>query len=297
MPSAELAQILALLRSRPLLENPAVEQVRAGFEAMMGMFSAPPDVKREELTVAGMAAERLTAPGVEPGRTVLYLHGGGYAIGSVRTHRELAARIGRAARATVLTVDYRLAPENPFPAAIEDATAAYRWLLAEGVEPRRTAIAGDSAGGGLTMATLLALRDARTPLPAAAVCLSPWVDLAGEAATLQTNAALDPVVQKDGLLAMARAYLHGADPKDPHASPLYADLSGLPPLLVQVGKAETLLDDSVRLAARARAAGVDVTLDAWDDMIHVFQAFSMLPEAQRATEAIGAFLRERLAGS
>jgi epsilon-lactone hydrolase len=296
MPSPELAQIVALLRARPVNANPSLPDLRRGFDAMMSLIPVPADVKREALAVAGREAERLTPPDVEPGRAVLYLHGGGYVIGSIQSHRELAARVGRAARAEVLLVDYRLAPEHPFPAAIEDAVAAFRWVLAQGFDRRHVAIAGDSAGGGLTVATLLALRDAGGPLPAAAVCLSPWVDMEGTAASLATNAATDPVVQKDGLLAMARLYLGAADARDPRASPIHADLSGLPPMLVQVGKAETLLDDSVRLAERARAAGVDVTLDPWDDMIHVWQAFSMLPEAHRAVDKIGAFLRERLAG-
>jgi acetyl esterase/lipase len=217
-------------------------------------------------------------------------------IGSIKTHRDLAGRISRAAGARVLNVDYRLAPEHPHPAAVEDATAAYRWLLARDQDPRRLAIAGDSAGGGLTIATLVALRDQDHPLPAAAVCLSPWVDLEGVGDSMKTCADIDPMIQLDHLLQMAKLYLGGLPPRTPLAAPLYADLSGLPPLYIQVGTAETLLDDSNRIAERARKVGVDVTLEPWEDMIHVFQAFApILPEGQQAIDKIGEFLRARWA--
>jgi len=295
MPSPELHQIIALLRSRPVPERPTVASLRQGFEALMAMFPTPADVNRDEITAGHRPAERLRSPGAERGRVVLYLHGGAYAIGSIKSHRSLAARIGRAARAEVLVLDYRLAPEHSFPAAIDDAIAAYRWLLDQGLSPKNLAIAGDSAGGGLAVAALLAIRDAKLPQPGAAVLLSPWVDLAGDGASMQSNAGSDPMIQKEALVAMARHYLHGTDPRHPMASPIYADLTGLPPMLVQVGTAETLLDDSVRLAARAEAGGVEVTLEKWDDMIHVWQAFPSLPEAQRAVERIGEYLREKTA--
>ena len=183
------------------------------------------------------------------------------------------------------------------PTRLSDAeTAAYRWLVGQGVEPGRIAIAGDSAGGGLTLAALLALRDAGDALPAAGVCLSPWVDLEGEGESMTTKADEDPMVQKDGLLQMAAMYLGDADARTPLAAPLHGDLAGLPPLLIQVGTAETLLDDSTRFAAKARAAGVDVELEPWDDMIHVWQAFApMLPEAQEAIDRIGEYIRKRIA--
>jgi len=177
---------------------------------------------------------------------------------------------------------------------VEDATAAYRWLLANGVEPSRLTIACDSAGGGLTVATLVALRDAGQPLPAAGVCLSPWVDLEGIGASMTSNATADAMVQRADLRRMASMYLGNLDPRTPLAAPLYADLSGLPPLLIQVGTAETLLDDSTRLAERARKAGVEVHLEPWKDMIHVWQAFaSILPEGQQAISRIGAFVTQR----
>jgi acetyl esterase/lipase len=224
---------------------------------------------------------------------MLYLHGGGYVVGSIATHRGLAGRLSQAAAARVLLVDYRLAPEHPFPAAVDDAASAYRWLLAQGIESARLVIAGDSAGGGLTIATLVALRDAGVPLPAAAVCLSPWVDLEGSGDSVTTKAAADPLVQKDMLLQLGAWYLAGADPRTPLAAPLYADLRRLPPLLIQVGTAEILLDDATRLAEKATAAGVKVTLESWEDMIHVWQLFApMLPEGQQAIERIGVFVQQ-----
>jgi acetyl esterase/lipase len=224
---------------------------------------------------------------------MLYLHGGGYAIGSIVTHRGLAGRLSQAAAARVLLVDYRLAPEHPFPAAVNDATGAYRWLLAQGIDPARLIIAGDSAGGGLTIAALVAVRDAGMPLPAAAVCLSPWVDLEGSGDSVTTKATADPLVQKAGLLQLAAWYLAGANPRTPLAAPLYADLRDLPPLLIQVGTAEILLDDATRLAEKAIAAGVKVTLEPWEDMIHVWQLFApMLPEGQKAIERIGVFVQQ-----
>ena len=212
------------------------------------------------------------------------------------THRDLVARIARAAGVRALSVEYRLAPENPHPAAVEDSTAAYRWLLGQGLDPARVVLAGDSAGGGLTIATLVALRDAGDPLPAAGVCLSPWVDLEGIGESMTTKAALDPLIQHDGLVKMGRLYLGDLDPHTALAAPLYADLGGLPPLLIQVGTAEALLDNATRVAETASAAGVDVTLEPWDDMIHVWQIFgSMLPEARGAIDRIGDFIRKRSA--
>ena len=296
MASDSLNMIVQMLRAQRTLQEPSVEQMRTGMEAMVQMAPVPADVERVSVTANGVPAEWVSTPGVDPQRVVLYLHGGGYVIGSINTHRDLAQRISRAAAARVLLIGYRLAPEHPHPAAVEDATAAYRWLLAQGVSPAKLAIAGDSAGGGLTVATLVALRDAGQPLPAAAVCLSPWVDLEGLGESMTSKADVDPMVQRGPLLRMAAMYLNGQNPRTPLAAPLHADLRGLPPMLIQVGTAETLLDDSTRLAERARAAGVDVTLDPWDDMIHVWQAFAMLlPEGQQAIDGIGTFIRQRTA--
>jgi acetyl esterase/lipase len=241
-----------------------------------------------------IAAEWLEPPAARGGAALLYLHGGGYVIGSPRSHRHLAAALGAAAGAATLVPEYRLAPEHPFPAAVEDAVAAYRWLLARGVAPGGIAIAGDSAGGGLTVATLLALRDRGLPLPAAGVCISPWVDLTCGGASYASRAASDPIVTQAGIVEMARAYLGAADPRAPLASPLFADLAGLPPLLVHVGSDEVLLDDAVALAERARAAGVAATLEIWPDMIHVWHWFHpMLDEGRKAIAGIGDFVRRR----
>jgi monoterpene epsilon-lactone hydrolase len=294
--SEQHVQLVEMLRAQPIAqEGQSIESMRAGYEGLSAMFPLADDIEREPVTANGVPAEWVSAPGAVPGNVVLYLHGGGYVIGSINTHRDLAARISRASGARVLVIDYRLAPEHPFPAAVEDATAAYRWLLSSGIDPSGIVVAGDSAGGGLTVATLVALRDAGDPLPAAGVCLSPWVDLEGIGASMTSKAEVDPIVQKDLLVLMAATYLDGADPRSPLAAPLYADLAGLPPLLIQVGTAETLLDDATRLAERARAAGVDVTLEPWEDMFHVWQAFAaMLPEGQQAIDRIGAFVREHL---
>ncbi len=272
------------------------QDFRGIFEEMASATPVAPDIKCEKTKAGGVAAEWVCAPNAAADRAVLYLHGGGYVIGSVNTHRDLMSRISRAAGARVLGLDYRLAPENPFPAAVDDAVAAYRWLLGQGLKPNKIAVAGDSAGGGLTVAALLAIRDAKLPAPAAGVCMSPWVDLEGIGESMKTRAAVDPVVQREGLLGMAAAYLGGKNPRTPLAAPLYAELKGLPPLLIQVGNDETLLDDSTRLAEKAKAAGVNVKLEVWPEMIHVWQMFAaFLPEGQQAVEGIGKFVAERTA--
>jgi monoterpene epsilon-lactone hydrolase len=295
MASEQLEAIIQVLRSRPVQEGLTFEEMRANFEQVTSFFPVPADVRCERVDAGGVAGEWIMTPQATAEHVILYLHGGGYTIGSVKTHRELISRVSRAADARVLAIDYRLAPEHPFPAAVEDATAAYRWLLEGGVDPTRIVIAGDSAGGGLTLAALVALRDAGNPLPAAGVCLSPWVDLEGVGESMTTRAEADPIVQREGLLEDAKAYLGDADPRTPLAAPLYADLTGLPSLLIQVGTAETLLDDSTRLAERARSAGVDVVLEPWEDMIHVWHFFaSMLPEGQQAVDRVGEFIREHV---
>ena len=293
MPSPELEMVVAMMRARPDPEILDPVAARASLEALTTMAPMPEDIMCQPLRVGGVPAEWVTAPGAGD-RVVLYLHGGGYVIGSINSHRDLAGRLSRAAGARVLLLDYRLAPEHPFPCAVDDAVAAYRWLLAEGHASRNIAIGGDSAGGGLTLATLVSLRDSGEQLPAAGVCLSPWTDLAGTGESLRTKADADPMVQWNRLAQYVACYLGKQDARAPLASPLYADLRGLPPLLIQVGTAETLLDDATRVAERAKAAGVDVTYEAWDDMIHVFQAFAaLLPEGQQAIEKIGAFVRTR----
>ena len=286
--------VRAHLAKLPPSDSLTTAERRAQYERAEKVFPTPPEVKVERVNAPTAPAEWLRPPSAAPGRVVLYLHGGGYVIGSPRSHRHLAAAIAGAAGASALLLDYRLAPEHPFPAAVEDATAAYRWLLDQAIAPERIVIAGDSAGGGLTVATLLALREARVPLPAGGVCISPWVDLTCSGASYVTKADADPIVERSGVEEMARAYLGATPPRTPLASPLFADLRGLPPLLIHVGTDEVLLDDAVQLAERAKAAGVDATLEVYDRMIHVWHWFlPMLDEAQTAVEAIGRFVRSR----
>jgi acetyl esterase/lipase len=296
MSKQQLDTIVQMLKAQPADPKASIQQIRAGFEQMTVMLPVEPDVKCEPVSAGGIKSEWVAAPGADADRAILYLHGGGYVIGSINTHRALAGRLSRAAKARVLLIDYRLAPEHPFPAAVEDSVAAYRYMLAQGTRPGRIVIAGDSAGGGLTIATLVAIKEAKLPMPAAGVGMSPWVDLEGVGDSMTTKASVDPMVQKDGLREMAQAYLGGKDPHTPLAAPLYADLSGLPPLLIQVGTSETLLDDSTRLAERARKSGVTVTLEPWENMIHVWQAFApMLDEGQQAIDKIGVFVRKHAA--
>jgi epsilon-lactone hydrolase len=269
-----------------------IAQRRAQYERAERVFPTPPDVKVETIAAPERPAEWLTPPGVRTDAVVLYLHGGGYVIGSPRSHRHLAAAIARAAGTRALLLDYRLAPESPFPAGLEDTIAGYRWLLAQGIAPTRIVVAGDSAGGGLTVATLLALRDRGLPRPAGGVCISPWVDLTNSAESYVTRAAVDPIVTRDGIETMTLAYVGAGDHKAPLVSPLYADLRHLPPLLVQVGSDEVLLDDARGLGRRAKEAGVDITVEEWPSMIHVWHWFlPMLDEAQRAIDVIGQFVR------
>jgi acetyl esterase/lipase len=296
MTTAQLDSLVTLLRSRPGPDTPDVAEVRARFEKMGDFLGGAPDGKCEKVDAGGVPAEWVTAPGCDPARAVLYLHGGGYVIGSINTHRRLAYDISAASGARVLVIDYRLAPEHPFPAAVQDAATAWRWLLQQGFVSSRLAIAGDSAGGGLTLATLVNLRDQKLGLPACAVAISPWVDLEGVGTSITARAAQDPMVQKDGLLWMAGLYLNGKDAKTPLAAPLHADLKGLPPILVQVGTAETLLDDATRIAEKLHAAGGDVRLAIWPNMLHVFPLFApILSEGRDGCLEIGSFIRSRIA--
>jgi len=270
-----------------------IEGLRVAYEELASSFPLAADIKTERVAIGQVAAEWIAAPGVADDRVLLFLRGGGYIMGSMGTHREVISRLSRAAGVRALGLDYRLAPENPFPAALEDAVAAYRWLLSSGVSPNKIVIVGDSSGGGLTVATLVALRYLGEPLPAAGVCISAWTDLTQTAESLTTKAGVDPFLQREVLELMAGLYLGARDRRTPLASPLYSDLQGLPPLLLMVGSSETLLDDSTRLADRANAAGVDATLEVWDDMIHDWPVFaSALPEGQQAIERIGVFIRE-----
>jgi len=296
MAGNELKMVVDMIRGIVANPNATIQEQRASFEASMGMMPTPPNTSITPVKVDGIPAEWVEAPNARADHAILYLHGGGYVIGSPVTHRSLAGKLSETSRARVLVIDYRMAPENPFPAAVDDAVKAYRWLLAQGLSPAKLAISGDSAGGGLTLAALVALRDANVALPKAVAMLSPWTDLTGNSETMTTRAAQDPMVQKAGLLAMAALYLNGKDAKTPLASPLFADLRGLPPMLIQVGDHETLLDDSRTLEKNAKAAGVDVTLEVWDEMIHVWHLFHpVLPEGVKALERIGEYLNGKWA--
>ena len=294
MPPHGIAEVRQHLAKLPPAQS--IAEHRAMYDRAERVFTVPPGTRVEPVTVGGRPAEWIRPARAREDAALLYLHGGGYVIGSPRSHRHLAESIARSAGIACLLPDYRLAPEHPFPAAVDDALGAYRSLVDDRkIASSRIAIAGDSAGGGLTVATLVAIRQAGLPMPGAAVCISPWTDLTCSAPSYETKAATDPLVALPGITTMAQNYLGAADPRTPLASPLYADLRGLPPLLIQVGSEEVLLDDATRLAERAQAAGVDATIEVWEPMIHVWHWFlPWLDEAQAAVDKIGAFLRARL---
>jgi monoterpene epsilon-lactone hydrolase len=293
--SPELAALVTALRSGAMDFTAAPVKVRADFSAMTRSAPLPADVHVETIQLAGLHALATTTPGADPGRTLLYLHGGAYVIGSARDYLTLSAALGRAAAVRAVAIDYRLAPEHPYPAAVDDALAAYQALLVGGVAAESIVIAGDSAGGGLAVALLLAARAARLPMPAGALLLSPWVDMACDSDTMRTRAAQDPALDQAGLMAMAAHYLNGRAADSPLASPIHADLVGLPPLMIQVGSSEVLLDDALRLAKRAAAADVRVTLAVWPEMVHVWHFFAfMLPEGKAALAEAGGFLTAQL---
>jgi len=294
MTTEQLNILLDLFRRQEPEVEPTVADLRAGMARVATFLPTPSDARTTPTSAGGVPAEWVLAPDASDDRVILYLHGGGYVMGGLHTHRTLAYGLSRASSMACLLLDYRLAPEHPYPAAVEDALAAYRWLGDQGHKAADIVVAGDSAGGGLTVATLVALRDDGAALPAAGVCISPWADMEGTGDSMDRNAALDPLVQREGLLHLARLYLNGVDPRTPLASPIHADLAGLPPLLVLAGGDETLLDDATRLAERARADGVDVTYEEAQAMFHVWPLFApMLTEGQDAIDRIAAFVRAR----
>lgn len=284
----------ALLRAAPNNDQAPVEQRRARF-ADAQTKPLPAAVTATQVPLGRRPALELVPSGIVDGLVLLYFYGGRYVAGTPRTGAVIAARLARNLGARTFVPDYRLAPEHPFPAAVDDGLAAYRDLLDQGVAPEDIGVAGDSAGGGLALATLLAARAVGLPLPASAAVFSPCVDLTLSGASLDTRAGVDPLFTKDRLRHDADWYLPGAAAGAPLASPVFADLTGLPPLLVQVGANEILLDDAVRLAARAGAGGVDTTLEIWPGVPHVFQAFAgMLDDAERALHRAAQFLRRHL---
>lgn len=285
----EIDAIRAALAASP--RPPGYPERRARMDAFGTRYEMPAGVTVEPVSANGVPAEWTEAEGADPSRVLLFLHGGGYISGSLRSHRHLVAEAGRIARMRTLALDYRLAPEHPFSAALDDALAGYRFLLSQGIMPHDIALGGESAGGGLALAAMVSLRERGVPLPACAWLSSPWADLSQSGATMQTKAPVDPLIQKPYLDELAAAYLHGAEADNPLASPLEADLGGLPPLLIQVGSDETLLDDSVRLAGVAGAAGVRITLEIWPDMIHAFTLFyPQVAKAREALQRVAAFI-------
>ena len=294
MSDIEIGALRAKLASR--VRSDDYRQRRKDMDAGFLQYRIARDVAVEPVTANGVRAEWTSTPQDDRDAALLYVHGGGYVIGSLDSHRHLVSEAGRAAKAWALALDYRLAPEHPFPAAVEDAVSGYRYLLSRGIRPGRIAIAGDSAGGGLVVAAMLAIRDAGLAQPACGWCISPWVDMEGIGETMSTKAEADPMVQQAGLLEMAGLYLDGVDPRSPLAAPIYADLRGLAPLLIQVGAAETLLDDAIRLAKVAGAGDVRVDLQVWPEMVHVWHLFHPeLKAGLRAIEAGGAYARAMMA--
>jgi len=253
----------------------------------------PDDIEIKNVDARGVPAEWQIVPGADEDKVLLYFHGGGFILMSPQTHRALTTRIAQLTKMRVLSIDYRLAPEYPFPAALEDCIVAYKWLLSEGYKSENIIIGGDSAGGNLTLTCLIKLRDEGVELPAGAIMLSPATEFTNESTTMYKNAPTDPILADVGLFWWMPSFLAGADPKNPLISPLYADLTGLPPILIQVSTTEMLYDHSTRFAKRAKAAGVDLTLQEWKDMIHVFQSFGLydLPEAEEALEKIREFIQ------
>lgn len=277
--------------------KPPLPERRRQWEADAAAEPLPEGAQFQTLVAGGVPAEWTEMPGADHARVFLFLHGGGYNAGSPRTHRKMAAHLSRAAHARVLTPDYRLAPEHPFPAAVKDALRAYGWLLEQGTPEAQIVIGGDSAGGGLALSMLLALREAGAKMPRAAVLLSPWTDLSVSSATYERLRKLDPVITREGLGEAGRWYAGQRDLRDPMASPLFADAAGLPPLLIHAGGDETMLDDSRLFAERARVAGVDVTFKVYDGMWHVHHAGAPeVPESVAAYNDIAAFIRAQFGG-
>jgi epsilon-lactone hydrolase len=296
MADPEIVALRELFAQRPKITD--IGERRRAMDANTKVFPLAADITVEPVTANGVPAEWTSAPDADNRCAVLYFHGGGYVFGSLDSHRHLCAEIARDCGGRTLALHYRLAPEHPFPAPVEDAVAAYRWMLSQGLQPGNIALAGDSAGGGLVVAALVAIRDAGLAQPACGWCISPWVDMEAIGESFTTNAGRDPTVQKDTISDIARTYLAGADPRSPLAAPLYADLTGIAPLFIQVGAAETLLDDSTRLASVAGRVDVPVTLEVWPEMVHVWHLFHpRLAAGRRAITAGARFAKAAMEGT
>ncbi|MFJ4678019.1 alpha/beta hydrolase [Kitasatospora sp. NPDC088783] len=298
MSREQRAEIDRRLRKPAPEGEPTVEQIRAGFRELMAEMIVPHErIRTAPAELGGRPALRVDPVGEARDGTILYFHGGSWVFGSPETALSLTGHLVAGSGLPAYSLDYRLAPEHPFPAAVEDTLAAYRALLERGADPARTVLAGDSAGGGLAVTTALAARDAGLPLPAGILAFSPGADATRTGASMETKDGIDPIFTRSSFDRTGAMYLAGADPRHPLLSPaVHADLTGLPPMLIQVGANEVLLDDSTRLAARARDAGVDVVLDVTADVPHVFQCYAgVLDEADEALERAALFLRQRTA--
>ncbi|KAB0266126.1 alpha/beta hydrolase [Microvirga brassicacearum] len=294
MDQSEIEAVRALLSSKPRPVGWAERRQR--LDEVGSVWPVAEDIRLEQVDVDGVPGEWSIAPESDAARVLLFFHGGGYCSGSILSHRRLVTEAGRAAGIRTLAIAYRLAPENPFPAAVDDALAAWRFLRRQGVEARHIALGGDSAGGGLTLALIGRLQKDREELPACAWLLSPWTDLTMSGSTLATKDSVDPIIHGGYLHELADAYLPGGiDRRDPRVSPLYADLAGLPPTLIQVGSDETLLEDATRFVTAAGAADVAVTLEVWPYMIHAWPLWNAhLEPGRRALAKAGAFMRQYL---
>jgi epsilon-lactone hydrolase len=291
---ARAVRALIKVGSKPARKM-SLEERRERIDHFAGRFRPPHGTLVTPVEEPGVRGEWISARRSRDDRVVLYLHGGAFCLGSLASHRNLVAYICAQGGARAFSLDYRLAPEHPFPAALDDTIAGYRYLLKLGIHPSRIAMAGDSAGGNLVLAAALQLRDAGEPLPAAIVCISPPTDFTASSKSLVSRAKMDPLVSLELVVPLCRAYAGELNPSDPRLSPLSGDLHGLPPLLIQVGTHEILHDDSVRFAAKAREAGVDVKLEVWDQLWHVWHAaVPYVPESLKAIRRIGQFLRERI---
>jgi epsilon-lactone hydrolase len=297
MAQSEIDSIRALLTSKPRPLGWVDRRKR--LDDIGSIWPVADDVKLEAVDISGLAGEWSIVPDGDASRVLMFFHGGGYCSGSILSHRRMVTEAGRAARTRTLALAYRLAPEHPFPAAYDDALTVWRFLRNEGIPASQIAIGGDSAGAGLALALIGRLHDAHEELPACAWLVSPWTDLTMSGATLTTKDAVDPIIHRTYLNELANAYVpRTMDRKDPRVSPLYADLKGLPPILIQVGSNEALLDDASRFARAAGAADVSVTLEIWAHMIHAWPLWNAhLEPGRRALASAGAFIRANLSGS
>jgi len=293
MASQENTALVANLRNRPALAGTTPQEWRDQFASSYGNFPHADGIARSPVAVRDDLDGEWFRGGGQHEAVILYVHGGGYMLGCTRSHRPLISNLVAASGIDALGINYRLAPEHPFPCGLEDVIQGYQYLLTSGYQPKHIAIAGDSAGGGLAAALLLAIRDRGMPRPACGVLMSPWMDLTCSAQSLERNLASDPLVAREVLEAMAWAYVPDKRLRDdPLVSPLFASLTGLPPLLIQVSTAEVLEDDSVRFAEKAKKAGVSVTLESTDEVVHVWHQYAhLIPEGRQAIDRAADFLR------